>query len=294
VGCSAHDALGRAAVCSFNVTLTTSPHLGAMRFLAFGDSTTAGENGIDFPGDSFPEVFIPAPCGTTSVQSAGRALNTGRAQPQFFDPTTSYPAQLLGLLKARFSGEAFAIENEGNPGERAADGVKRLVACFQTGDRPDVMLLLEGINDIAQSAVSYQPDLTEEQAIVRSLRNDVTNAINAGVAYVFVSTILPVSECYVGPDQPQPCRVGDVGDPTVPNVANGYIDQVNAMIRTTVGGVTIVDGNAAFRAADPTLATLIDEDGLHPTPAGYGLLAQAWMNALVSHIPITSLHSVRR
>ena len=292
VGCSAHDAINRSAVCSFHVTLSSS-HLGALHFLAFGDSTTAGENGIDFPGDTFPEMFTPAPCGTTSLQSAGRVFDSRQAQPQFFDPAVSYPPQLLNLLKARFTGETFSMENEGNPGEEAAAGVNRLGDCFQTGDRPDAMLLLEGINDIALSMMNYQPNLSEQQAIIDDLKKDVSNAINAGVTYIFVSTILPVGECYVGPDQPQPCRVGNVGDPSVPALANNSIDQVNAMIRANVGGATIVDGNAAFKAADPTFATLIEEDGLHPTPAGYAVLAQAWMNAIVSHIPVTSLRRRR-
>src|SRR5579863_814970 len=46
VGCTARDAISRSAVCSFSVTLTAS-HLGAMSFMAFGDSQTAGENGDD-------------------------------------------------------------------------------------------------------------------------------------------------------------------------------------------------------------------------------------------------------
>jgi len=39
---------------------------------------------------------------------------------------------------------------------------------------------------------------------------------------------------------------------------------------------------------------LIEIDGLHATPAGYTVLAQTFMNGIVSHIPVTSLRRVRR
>jgi lysophospholipase L1-like esterase len=64
---------------------------------------------------------------------------------------------------------------------------------------------------------------------------------------------------------------------------------VNAVIRSGIGGATIVEGNAAFKVADPTLASLIDVDGLHPTKIGYAVLAQAWMNAVAARVPITSV-----
>ena len=295
VECTAHDAINRSAVCSFHVTLSSS-HLGAMHFLAFGDSTTAGENGDDPPpaGSGFSETFTPAPCGTTSLTSGARTL---QAHPQFFDPSISYPQQLLNLLKAQFSGESFVMENEGSPGEALGSGtptgMQRLVTCFMT-DRPDVMLLLEGINDIASvnPGKPYAPTQAQEGQIFGYLKADVSNAISAGVSFVFVSTILPVAVCPV--DSDQDCRVGDYGDPTgqVP-IANASIDQVNGSIRAGIGGATIVDGNLAFRTADSTLATLIGKDGLHPTQAGYYVLAQAWMNAIVNHIPVTSLRRVR-
>src|SRR5579871_1212227 len=43
VSCSASDATGRSAACTFDVTVTLVPLLKGTRFVAFGDSTTAGE-----------------------------------------------------------------------------------------------------------------------------------------------------------------------------------------------------------------------------------------------------------
>jgi lysophospholipase L1-like esterase len=297
VGCSARDAINRSAVCSFHVTLTSSPRLGAMSFLAYGDSTTAGENGDDPPppGSGFSETYTPPPCGTTSLQSAARTLGAGQAHPQYFNPAISYPQQLLNMLKGRFPGESFTMENEGDPGEESAAGVGRLKDCFHTGDHPDVMLLLEGINDIFAgtdpvTGENYTPTQKEIRNIITNLQCDVSRAISNGVSFVFVSTILPIANCAAD----SPCRGADPSDSSMLGRANGVIDQVNQMIRTTIGGATIVEGNAAFIAADPTLATLIEDDGLHPTPDGYRVLAQAWMNAIASHIPVTSLRRVRR
>jgi lysophospholipase L1-like esterase len=272
VGCTAHDAIGQSAVCSFHVTLTTS-HLGAMRFVAFGDSITAGENGIP-AGDP-----NPVNCGPVS---ASAPLATQRAIPEFIDVTKSYPTQLLGLLNARFVGEAFVMINEGLRGELAADGVRRLSPCVFQIDRPDVLFLLEGINDLI--GFNYDPSQSQSQGIVNDLSSDASAARSAGVSFVFVSTILPVERC---PD-PNNCQIHDAVQP------NHAIDQTNAIILAGIPGATIVDGNAAFRAADPSLASLISTDGLHPSSAGYKVLAQAYMDAIVSHIPITSLHRVPR
>jgi lysophospholipase L1-like esterase len=222
--------------------------------------------------------------------SAARSAVQGVVRPQYFDPNISYPTQLLGLLRARFPGQAFTMENEGRPGETAAGGYQRLVDCFATGDRPDVFLLLEGINDIG-GFNNYAPTFNQQQGIVQSLKDDATLAASRGASYIFLATILPVRTCPFESDQA--CRVGDYGDSTVPNQANASINAINAMIRTTGIGATIVDANAAFKAADPTLQSLIGQDGLHPTQAGYAVLATAWMNAITSKVPITSLRRVR-
>lgn len=290
VGCTAKDAINRTAVCSFSVSLTSST-LGAMSFVAFGDSITAGQNGIEPNPPGEPDNYTPA-CDSISV-AAKRRLQAIR--PAWIDLPNSYPTQLLGLLTARFGAEAFTMDNEGLPGETALDGAQRLetgcsgVSVF-TRDHPNVFMLLEGVNDIGGD--SWQPTTAEEQTIIGYLRSDVSNAVAAKVPFVFVSTILPVKECPV--ESTQACRVGNYGDPTVPNEANASIDQINELIRAGMPGAIIVDGNSAFKVADPTLSSLLGDDGLHPTPAGYGVLARAFMNAITAHIPITSLRRARR
>jgi lysophospholipase L1-like esterase len=180
------------------------------------------------------------------------------------------------------------MENEGQPGELLAAGRNRLALCFQTGDRPDVLLLLEGINDVAAGNNGYAPTPSQEQTIVDTLTQDASMAASAGVSYIFVSTILPVRTCPLGSNQA--CRVGKIGDPDTSITANASIDQVNTLMRAQgIGGATIVDANAIFKTTDATLQSLIGLDGLHPTQTGYAVLAKAWMDAMTSKIPITSL-----
>jgi lysophospholipase L1-like esterase len=282
VTCTARDAIKRPAVCTFTVTLVTS-HLDAMTFVAFGDSLTAGENSLEPPPPGYSANYIP----TCGPQTAAAARHLAQARPSFIDLGNAYPTQLLGMLNARFAGEAFTMDNEGLPAERAQDGVSRLPCVFPL-DHPNVLLLLEGINDLG--GFNYMPTASEEQAIVGYLKTDVFNALKAGVPFIFVSTILPVTNCSSASTN---CHVG----PSVnvdASVANNAISQTNAMIRAGISGAIVVDGNAAFFAADPTLGSLIEIDGLHATPAGYTVLAQAFMNAIVTHIPITSLHRIRR
>jgi lysophospholipase L1-like esterase len=283
VSCTAVDAIKRPAVCGFTVTLVTS-HLGAMNFVAFGDSITAGENG-DCPGTVCANDN-PVRCNPVTTAAVA---HTEQARPQFIDVANSYPTQLMAMLASRFPGEAFTLDNEGLRGQTAQDDVRRLSPCVLMTDHPAVLLLLEGINDLA--GLDFSAKSSDEQKIVGYLKTDVSNALSAGVSFIFVSTLLPVTNCTSG--DPGDCRVG----PSVSvdaGVANLTIDQTNAIILAGIPGATVVDGNAAFRGTDPTLASLVGDDGLHPTPAGYTVLAQAFMNAIVTHIPITSLRRIHR
>jgi lysophospholipase L1-like esterase len=278
VTCTVKDAISRSSVCPFNVTLK-SQHLGAMRIVAFGDSITAGENGDEpFP----PGNDNPVNCEPASAAAAARAQAASQiALPQFIDVANAYPTKLLALLNARFVGQSIVMVNEGLRGETAYDGMFRMNPCVFTTDQPDTLLLLEGINDLG--ALNYQPTSADATRIAGYLQNDVTNALSHGVSFVFVSTVLPVQTC----PNPENCRMTDG------TAGNNAVNLLNSRIRTSIGGATIVDGNAAFLNSGASISTLIGDDGLHPTPAGYTVLANALMNAIVNKIPITSLRRVR-
>jgi lysophospholipase L1-like esterase len=152
--CTANDSLGRQAACSFTVTLV-SVTLNARKYLAFGDSVTAGEDGRS--------LFI---------------------RPTFVDPVRSYPAVLQGQLVTSFPAETPTVSNKGKGGEFANDGVSRLVTELDA-ERPDALLLLEGYNDLLTYGVSAA------DTVVNALRTDVRNARGRGVRYIIVSTLTP-------------------------------------------------------------------------------------------------------
>jgi lysophospholipase L1-like esterase len=154
VTCTAFDAQNRQASCSFTVTLA-GVALNVRRFLAFGDSVTAGED--------------------------GRRLHL---RPGFIDPVFSYPALLQSRLTTDFPSQQPTVSNKGQPGEFATDGVARLLTELQA-QQFEALLLLEGYNDLLNFG------RTAVDTVVTALRTDIRNARARGVQHVFISTLTP-------------------------------------------------------------------------------------------------------
>ncbi|MDP2321471.1 MAG: GDSL-type esterase/lipase family protein [Acidobacteriota bacterium] len=137
VTCTGTDALSRANSCSFTVTVSRTPELTMTKFLAFGDSITAGE--VTFP--------------IAGVSAQGFPNSILRLVP-----SAAYPTVLQGLMGARYTSQVSAITviNEGLGGEMARDAVAlmRLAQALST-HRPNALLLMHGYNDIGDpSALS--------------------------------------------------------------------------------------------------------------------------------------------
>jgi lysophospholipase L1-like esterase len=162
VRCTATDALNRQATCQFAVNITRAPQLQRVRFLAFGDSITAGE--VTFPG------------------STGFGPTSGK---QVVVPSAAYPAVLQRLLQTRYSFQAdtIVVSNQGLSGEKAAEARNRFFSAM-SAVRPDVVLLLHGHNDIpsgADGAASTAANEVRIMAAEARLRG----------ALVFVATNVP-------------------------------------------------------------------------------------------------------
>ena len=134
------------------------PRLSRTRFLAFGDSFTAGE------------VTNP-----TSVVPSG-------IHKLILVPTASYPTQLQAQLRTTYSSQAgsIAVVNSGEASERILDGNQRFPGVFDA-NRPEVVLLMEGANGLPQVG----PDIST--GIMRIM---VQTAKNGG-ARVFVGSMIP-------------------------------------------------------------------------------------------------------
>jgi len=207
------------------------PLLLADTILAFGDSMTAGVTSVCGTGPG---------CGMT---------------------ITGYPQRLETWLRARYPGQAIAVQGSGAAGECAsADG------CNGTAGRMrlpgaiaaihDLVVILEGVNDTNAIA--------SDSFIVDALRTMVHSARNAGKD-VILCGLLPVKE---NEDTGQ-----YKADP-------GRIASMNARLAALASaeGVPFVDMVAAFGS---TPGPLLSPDGLHPNDAGYQRMAEAVGNTVV-------------
>lgn len=224
VTCTVTDSILRSASCTFSVTIAPPvpvPRLSATRFVAFGDSLTEGKL-----SDS---LISPSP----------------------------YPLKLRDALRSRYTAQTVTVVNSGVGGERAVDGARRLPGVL-AAEAPDVVLLLEGVNDLASGAQSTV------QPMIDALRTMIRQARGRG-AQVLVATLLPE-------------RAGR-GTPSARNGALPLLDQANDQIRrvAVLEGATLVD---LFQGLGGTPEPWIGPDNLHPTDAGYQKIADLWFDAI--------------
>jgi len=242
VACVASDAAGRTASCSFGITLSGF-RLGVSKFDAIGDSLTAGEVGR--PGLVRSIVDLP----------------------------NAYPTRLQQSLDAAYPGQGLVVINNGSSGFTVNQTLAILPKLLQT-DRPDVVLLLSGFNDLT---VPCAPGLASTTACaaardtvgfgIRDCLRRIREA-NVGVKYTLVSTLTP----------PGPSGSNRI-DATAIAQANQRIRQVVA----AEGGV-LVDAYARFAGHE---AEYVNVDGLHLRPAGYAALADSFYVAIQATVPRT-------
>ena len=215
VTCTATDSRGKSGACGFSVIVSAVPVLSSVRFVAFGDSITEG---------------------TTSP-----------------DPTTlllslieSYPYKLQALLSARYIDQTVVVLNRGRAGERVSSGVTRLPGVLNN-DKPQVLLLLHGANDLLGAASNGSFDAAIGR-IITGLEDywDRSQARRAGHAGEF-----PAAE----PEW-------------IPGWGAEAVVELNNEIAAFASdeGIVLVD---LFGGLNGTPTGSIGVDGLHPTDAGY-------------------------
>jgi GDSL-like Lipase/Acylhydrolase family/HYR domain len=246
VTCTVVDHDQRRDSCSFIVTVTAPPTISMTAFIAFGDSMTYGENGIDSLA-SFDTRFHP--------------------QYQVSNP---YPVLLRHELSARYTKQTFIVANDGLGGERAqcalqdpsnpecpsGPGTIDTLSRFHRDviGHYQVVLLLEGANDL------YDKDASEVPLAIGGLRAMLNDAKTYGVV-PYIGTLPP--------ENPAGLR------------GRGYflVDQFNSQVAAlaqSIPGVTLVDLNKAFNGD----LSLLSADGLHPNEQGYQLMADTFFSVL--------------
>ena len=166
-------------------------------------------------------------------------------------PAHSYPAQLLRRLTERYTGQEITLINEGFGGELAAESLNRLNGALST-HRPEAMLLMHGVNDLngtSDGLIQITVDALEE----------LTKAAQQRGATAFVATLPPL-----GPG-------GKAGCPECVEPLNERIESMAAAKRAV-----LVDVHAAWG----TGSGLMGPDGIHPTAAGYEVIAGAFFEAI--------------
>jgi lysophospholipase L1-like esterase len=224
--CTGTDSLSRSAQCVFRVTVDRTPVLKGTTILAFGDSITEGA--------------VSPPAEPTVLE---------------VDLLNNYPTLLQAALAERYTSQTITVINAGVGGESVTrEGEDRLERLLSE-HRPDVLILLEGVNDLNQNV---DPDLVSE-----ALRRSVRRARDEDVALVLVSTLLPGVEGRIKPPNPV------------------LVQALNTEIRWWAGteGVTLVDSYHVF---NPMKELLIGVDGLHPTVDGYRKMAETFFEVLRS------------
>ncbi|MGB2717120.1 MAG: GDSL-type esterase/lipase family protein [Vicinamibacterales bacterium] len=232
VTCVATDSRGQSASCNFTVAVRPPPRLKFARFVAFGDSLTFGE--VSFG----PTLRIHL-------------------------PNDSYPSVLKRRLAGRYIFQTPEVINEGIPGETAVDGAKRLRLTVQR-DRPEVLLLMEGTNDLLD-----RPEIGRgADSAIDALRRMVQEAKSLGVQ---------VGLATVPPQRPGGRR----------DAVARLIPSFNERIRTLASDehVVLID---VFDAMKDDLS-LIGVDDLHPTVRGYDVMAGVFFDAIKTSFEDTTL-----
>ncbi len=103
VACLARDAVQRAASCSFRIAVVTPPKLSATKFLAFGDSITAGV----LPTTCSLGAPPVSRCGTAPVLTlTERLFDIRQLRADLNASSSSYPLKLSALLASRYSAQS--------------------------------------------------------------------------------------------------------------------------------------------------------------------------------------------
>lgn len=156
VTCTARDRTNQLSACAFDVRVTLPAQLSRSRFLAFGDSITAGEI------------------------AANSALPNGWL-PLVVVPSSSYPTLLEQRLRSAYPLQTPTVANAGYPGVAAGIAFNRFVTEL-TRVQPEVVLLVMGYNDLNNASdVVFGANVLESMVREAQLRG----------ARVFLGTLTP-------------------------------------------------------------------------------------------------------
>lgn len=196
-------------------------------------------------------LVTPAHAQTTTYVAFGDSITQGFGD----DPNRAemgYPPRLEALLQQR--GQAAEVRNEGLGGETTTEAVSRITQALEPGD--DVLLLMEGTNDIGEQLLS-------NETIAFNLDRIAERAEDRGLTVVHATVIPRFNANY----DPQNIVTGDF---------NGRVRDLAWLDERK-----LADPFEVLRRQTPNLGQLYF-DRLHPNAAGYDLLARIFADVLTN------------
>jgi lysophospholipase L1-like esterase len=189
-------------------------------------------------------------------------------RPQFVDTCHTYPVLLNQKLTSTYTSQKPLVLVDAERGRTSGAVLIRLPGDLMAY-RPDALLLFAGLNDLP----------ADPGGAIANLRNCITLAKGFGVKEVFISNMLPNFNSTLEP----------------------LLGSFNAQIRALAAAehVVLVDNFAAFMAVGDyrTLIHPADLNHVHPTAAGYQVIADTFLAAIQSRFEISNqslLNRVRR
>jgi lysophospholipase L1-like esterase len=265
------------------VTTTCSPASGASFPLGTTPVSCAANDAMSRRATcSFNVTLKGLKLGATKYEAFGDSFTEGEnGRRPVLDIPNAYPTKLQAAFDATYPNQGITVLNRGVSGEPVETTVDK-IRMLLPADRPDAVLLLTGYNNLLGSCKVIQDQNPLCSNAIKAVDIGVQDAIRkikespVPKAYIFVSTLTP-SGPLVPPTNPDDRRL-----------RKDAIEQTNQRIRNAVaaGGAILVDIYPLFVGHE---AEYIDNDGLHPRPAGSQVIADTFFAAIQRTIPQTPL-----
>ena len=175
---------------------------------------------------------------------------------------------LQQMLRAHFG--AGEVANEGRDATDSDFGAE-IITQRLAAIRPSFTLIHYGTNDWNRPAC----DIDRLPCFTTASLRYIVQEVNRSGGHAFLATIIPVNVGYDG---------------RVPPERQVWVDQQNTYIRQVAEqeGAVLVDLNGAFKRSGLSGSALY-VDHLHPTTAGYQIMARTWFDAITK--PYTKILS---
>lgn len=206
-------------------------------------------------GQIMVPITLPRGFNRANVYMAfGDSITNG--EPEVGDGN-GYRRTLESMLRAHFG--AGEVANEGRDATSTAFGAD-IVGTRLAAVRPSFTLIHYGTNDW------NLPECREVPCSTTTNLRFIVQQINRSRGHAFLATILPTNTGY---------------DDRAPASRNDWVAQQNVIIKQIADeeGAVLVDLNGAFLKSGRPLSSLF-VDHVHPTAAGYEIMAQTWFAAI--------------